>query len=90
MNYARATALRQRALQDCHAARFELDAATTEALRAYQAHPVLVLGSAVGAGLVLSQLRVGRNVMRGAVRIASGPAWKLVRQFLDNTARGAP
>lgn len=89
MNYARAAALRQRALQDCHAARVELDAATAEALRAYQAHPVVVLGAAVGAGLLLSQLQVGRNFMGGVMRIAGGPAWKFARQFLDMASRGA-
>lgn len=83
MNYARAIAQRRRALRDCHAARAELDAATGDALRAYQAHPLPVLAGAAGVGVVLSQLRIGRGFMRGAVRIASGPGWRLVQQLFD-------
>ena len=82
MNYARALALRHRALEDCRAARGELDAAATDALRVYQARPLPVLAAAAGAGLVLSQVRVGRGFMYGAIRIASGPGWRFVRQLL--------
>jgi len=53
-----------------------------EVIGIYQAHPVPALTGAAGVGFVLAQLRVGSGLIRAGVRIASGPAWKLIRQYL--------
>jgi hypothetical protein len=49
----------------------------------YQAHPLPTLAGAAGLGFVLAQLRVGGGLVRAGVRVASGPAWRLVRQYLN-------
>ena len=83
MSYLRILAERRRALADCRAARGELHAAVGQVIGVYQAHPVPTLAGAAGVGFVLAQLRVGSGLMRIGMRIASGPAWQLVRQYLS-------
>jgi hypothetical protein len=83
MNYTRALAARRQALAQCRAARAGLHASMNEVVDAYQAHPLPALAGAAGVGFVLAQLRVGGGLIRAGVRIASGPAWGLVRQFLN-------
>lgn len=83
MNYLRILSARNRALADCRAARSDLHAAVGEVIGVYQAHPVPTLASAAGVGFVLAQLRVGSGLVRIGMRIASGPAWQLVRQYLS-------
>lgn len=82
MNYMRTLAERKRALAASQAARGDLRAAVGEAVGIYQAHPVPALAGAAGVGFVLAQLRVGSGLVRTGMRIASGPAWQLVRQYL--------
>jgi len=82
MNYARALAERKRAEAACHAARGELHAAVDQMIGAYQAHPLPALAGAAGVGFVLARLRVGGGLIRAGMRIATGPAWTLVRQYL--------
>ena len=82
MNYLRALAERKRAAAACRAARGELHDAVDDAIGAYQAHPLPALAGAAGVGFVLAQLRVGSGLVRTGMRIASGPAWTLVRQYL--------
>lgn len=81
MNYARALAERKRAEAVCHAARGELHDAVDQMIGAYQAHPLPAIAGAAGVGFVLAQLRVGGGLVRTGMRIASGPAWTLVRQY---------
>ena len=83
MNYPRALAERRRATAACRAARGELRAAVDDAIDAYQAHPLPALAGAAGVGFVLAQLRVGSGLIRAGMRIASGPAWTLVRQHIS-------
>lgn len=83
MSYLGCLAERKRALATCRAARGELHAAVGEVVGVYQAHPVPTLAGAAGMGFVLSQLRVGGGLVRIGMRIASGPAWQLVRQYLS-------
>ncbi|MBN8737697.1 MAG: hypothetical protein J0H27_15710 [Xanthomonadales bacterium] len=82
MNYSHALAERRRAVAACRAARGELRDAVDDAIGAYQAHPLPALVGAAGVGFVLAQLRVGSGLVRTGMRIASGPAWTLVRQYL--------
>ncbi|HJR12805.1 MAG TPA: hypothetical protein VJ833_02805 [Rhodanobacteraceae bacterium] len=82
MNYTRALAKRRRALAHCRAARGELHASMNEVIDVYRAHPWPTLAGAAGVGFVLAQLRVGGGLIRAGMRIASGPAWRLVRQYL--------
>lgn len=82
MNYVRTLAERKRALAASQAARGELRGAVGEVIGIYQAHPVPALAGAAGVGFVLAQLRVGSGLVRAGMRIASGPAWQLVRQYL--------
>jgi hypothetical protein len=58
-----------------------LHAAVDDAIGVYQAHPLPALAGAAGVGFVLAQLRVGSGLIRVGARIASGPAWHLVRQY---------
>ena len=82
MTYLRTLKERKRALAETRAARGDLRVAVGEVIGAYQAHPVPALAGAAGIGFVLAQLRVGSGLIRTGMRIASGPAWQLVRQYL--------
>ena len=83
MKYTRALAKRRRALAQSRAAREDLRASMHEVVDVYQAHPLPTLAGAAGIGFVLSQLQVGGGLVRAGVRVASGPAWRLVRQYLN-------
>jgi hypothetical protein len=83
MIYARALAERRRAAARCRAARGDLHTAVDEVIGMYQAHPLPALAGAAGLGFMLAQFRVGSGLIRTGMRIASGPAWQLVRQFLN-------
>ncbi|MGH8183234.1 MAG: hypothetical protein ACREPH_06210 [Rhodanobacteraceae bacterium] len=82
MSYTRALTERRHALAAARAARGDLDTAVCELIGVYQAHPLPTLAGAAGIGFVLAQLRVGSGLIRVGMRIASGPAWRLVRQYL--------
>ena len=82
MKYTRALARRRRALAHFRAARGQLHASLSEIVDVYQAHPLPTLAGAAGVGFVLAQLRVGGGLIRTGMRIASGPAWRLVREYL--------
>ena len=82
MNYMRTLAERKRALAASRRARDDLRGAVGEVIGTYQAHPVPTLAGAAGVGFVVSQLRVGSGLVRIGMRIASGPAWQLIRQYL--------
>lgn len=82
MSYLRARADRTRALIAARGARNDLRAAAGAALRAYQAHPAPALAGAAGLGFALAQLRVGGGLVRAGMRIASGPAWQLIKPYL--------
>jgi hypothetical protein len=84
MSYARVLAEREQALAASRAARNELRGAVDDMIGVYQAHPLPTLAGAAGIGFVLAQLRVGSGLVRVGMRIASGPAWQLVRQFLHD------
>jgi hypothetical protein len=83
MKYTRALTRRRRALAQSRAAREDLRTSMREVVDVYQAHPLPTLAGAAGLGFVLSQLRVGGGLVRAGVRVASGPAWRLVRQYLN-------
>lgn len=83
MSYLRALRDRRRALARCRAARGELDTAVGDMVGAYQAHPLPTLAGAAGIGFLLAQFRVGTGLMKSGMRIASGPAWGLVRQVMS-------
>jgi hypothetical protein len=83
MRYTRALAARKRALAECRAARGDLHAAVDGMIGVYQAHPVPALAGAAGIGFVLAQLKVGGGLVRVGMRIATGPVWGLVRQYLS-------
>jgi hypothetical protein len=82
MNYMRTLAERNRALAASRQAREELRGAVGEVIGAYQAHPLPALAGAAGLGFLFSQLRVGSGLVRVGMRIASGPAWQLIRQYI--------
>lgn len=82
MSYMRAMAERKRALVASRVARDDLRVAVGEVIGVYQAHPVPALAGAAGVGFVLAQLRVGSGLIRIGMRVASGPAWRLIRQYL--------
>lgn len=82
MNYVRTLKERRHALVAARRARSDLRSAVGEMIGAYQAHPLPALAGAAGAGFVLSQLRVGSGLVRIGMRIATGPAWQLIRQYL--------
>lgn len=86
MNYMRASRDRQRALAASRLARDDLRVAVGEVIGAYQAHPVPTLAGAAGIGFVLAQLRVGSGLVRIGMQIATGPAWRLARQYLGGLA----
>lgn len=83
MSYMRTLAERRRALAAARVARGDLDTAVGELVGVYQAHPLPTLAGAAGIGFVLAQLRVGSGLIRVGMRIATGPAWQLVRQYLS-------
>lgn len=83
MSYLRTLAARKQALAACQAARSDLRGAVGGVVGVYQAHPLPTLAGAAGAGFVLAQLRVGGGLVRIGMRIASGPAWQLIRQYLS-------
>ncbi|MBU6416357.1 MAG: hypothetical protein KJS83_04200 [Xanthomonadaceae bacterium] len=82
MSYLRTLTERKRALAASRIARGDLRSAVDGVIGAYQAHPVPALAGAAGIGFVLAQLRVGSGLIRTGMRIASGPAWQLIRQYL--------
>ena len=83
MKYTHALSERRRALARSRVARGELHAAVDDVIHAYQAYPMPILAGAAGMGFVMAQLRVGSGLIRAGLRIASGPAWNLIRQFLS-------
>lgn len=82
MSYRRALAARRGALAASREARAQLDAAVTEVGDAYRAHPVAMLAGAAVVGFVLARARIGTGIVHAGARLASGPAWRLVRQVL--------
>jgi hypothetical protein len=82
MSYLRALRERKRALAATRQARDDLRMAVGDMIGVYQAHPVPTLAGAAGIGFVLAQLRVGSGLVRIGMQIATGPAWRLVRQYL--------
>lgn len=80
--YLEARAQWREALMASAAARVRLRAAATETTDAYRAHPLPALAIAAGTGFVLGRLHLGKGVARTAMRFASGPGWRLVRQYL--------
>lgn len=83
MSYVGALRERRRALAHCEVARRDLHAAVGGVIETYQARPLSTLVGAAGIGFVLAQFRVGTGLIRSGLRIASGPAWGLVRQVLN-------
>lgn len=83
-NYITALRARRRALRECERARRELHGSVEDVVAAYEARPLPVLAGAAGIGFVLAQMRVGSGLVKAGVRIATGPAWGLVRQFIDH------
>lgn len=83
MSYLRVRRERDAALVASRAARNDLSSAVSGLIDVYQAHPVSTLAGAAGIGFVLAQLRVGGGLMRIGARIASGPAWRIVKTLLD-------
>lgn len=86
MRYFSVLRERRRALARCAEARGELHAAVDDLIGTYQARPFPTLAGAAGVGFLLAQFRVGTGLIRTGMRIASGPAWGLVRQFLGTLA----
>lgn len=83
MQFVHALRARQRALAQSRAARRALGAATDELVEVYQAQPLPTLAGAAAVGFVLARLRIGHTVVRAGLRIATGPGWRLVRQYLS-------
>lgn len=81
MSYTRELAKRKQALVECRASRGDLTDAVDDIIGVYQAHPVPTLAGAAGIGFVLAQLQVGSGLVRTGMRIATGPAWRLIRQY---------
>jgi hypothetical protein len=82
MNYMRTLSERNRALVASRLAREDLRGAVGGVIGAYQAHPLPALAGAAGLGFLFSQLRVGSGLVRVGMRIATGPAWQLIRQYM--------
>lgn len=82
MSYARARAESRRAAAACRSARGDLHDSVDRMIGVYQEHPLPTLAGAAGVGFVLAQLRVGGGLIRTGMRIATGPAWQLVRQYI--------
>lgn len=81
--YVKALRARRRALRECEQARRELHESVDGILRVYETHPIPILASGAGIGFVLAQLRVGSGLVRTGVHVATGPAWQLVRRYVD-------
>lgn len=86
MSYARAMRECGRACAASRAARTGLQASVDEMIGVYQAQPLPTLAGAAGLGFVLAQWRVGSGLIRTGMRIASGPAWTLVKRYVFNPA----
>lgn len=82
-NYFRALRSRRRALRECERSRREFHASVEDVVAAYEARPLPILAGAAGAGFVLAQMRIGSGLVKTGARIAVGPGWSLVRQFVD-------
>lgn len=82
MKYLKALRARRLALLECELARREVDAAVGEVVMVYRSHPTPFLTAAIGVGFVLAQLHVGSGWMKAGVRITTGSAWSLLRQFI--------
>jgi hypothetical protein len=80
--YFHALRARRRALRECEQARRELHGSVEDLVAAYEARPWPILAGAAGIGFVLAQMRVGSGLVKTGVRVASGPGWGLVRQFV--------
>lgn len=84
MTYAQALRERARAHAASRAARDGLRTSVDGMIGVYQAHPLPTLAGAAGIGFVLAQLKVGSGLVRAGMRIASGPAWRLVRTYFSD------
>lgn len=83
MKYFDALAAREEALARCLFARQRLRAAASDVADVYHAHPVPALTGAAGLGFVLAQLRVGSGLVMAGARLATGPAFGLLRRYLQ-------
>lgn len=83
MRFVRALRARRRALAESRAARRRLTRATERVIGVYQDRPLPTLAAAGAVGFVLARLRVGHTAVRAGLRIATGPGWRLVRQYLS-------
>lgn len=83
MSYLTHLTERRQALAACRATRTELDGAVSNVLGAYRARPLPILAGAAAIGFVLGHEQVGRSVAQASMRIATGPTWRLVRQFMQ-------
>lgn len=81
--YIKALHARRRALKECELARRELHDSVEGVVDAYGAHPLTTLAGAAGMGFVLARFRVGSGLMKAGARMATGPAWQLVRPFVN-------
>lgn len=82
-NYFHALRARRRALRECERARRELNGSVEDLVVAYEVRPWPILAGAAGVGFVLAQMRIGSGMVKAGVRVATGPAWGLARQFVD-------
>lgn len=83
MKYFAALAAREDAMVRCLFARQQLRASINEVSDVYRVYPLPALAGAAGIGFLLAQLRVGSGLVRTGVRLATGPAFGLVRRFLQ-------
>ena len=83
MSYLTHLDQRKRALAECRATRSELDGAINAVIGSYQARPLPILAGAAAIGFVLGHQQVGSAVARTGMQLATGPTWRLVRQFLQ-------
>lgn len=83
MSYRSDLAERRQALAACRATRSELDGAVNAVVGSYQARPLPILAGAAVVGFVLGHQQVGTTVIQASTRLATGPTWRLVRQFLQ-------
>lgn len=83
MKYGRAMRAREEAVARCLFARQELRAASSDVRDVYRAYPAPALAAAAGVGFLLAQLRVGTGVVAAGARLATGPAFDIVRRILQ-------
>lgn len=83
MKYLKALAAREGAVARCLFARQALRAAASDVSDVYRAYPMPALAGAAGAGFLLAQLRVGGGLVKTSVQLATGPAFGLLRRFLQ-------